>query len=258
MINRDQLIRFINETIGSEVLELAQYRDELANGVQILGGEDVDRVTLGVSLNEDFLNEAVNVGSNFCIFHHGFDVRTYKSRIPTYAQKRLKLIVQKNLTIMGFHFALDVHPEIGNNAVIIRELGAQRRDQFFEEVGYTAEFATAQDVQSLSRRCSELFEHDIFAVFSGPQQVKTIAVVSGAGKPYPEHIAEMEEKGVELFISGETTESVPNKMKESGINYFACGHYATEVFGVQELGKRIKSHFKDSLEVEFLDIPNPI
>ena len=47
-------------------------------------------------------------------------------------------------------------------------------------------------------------------------------------------------------------------MKESEINYFACGHYATEVFGVQELGKVIKSRFKDKLEVEFIDIPNPI
>ncbi|MFH2061392.1 MAG: Nif3-like dinuclear metal center hexameric protein, partial [Candidatus Beckwithbacteria bacterium] len=83
-------------------------------------------------------------------------------------------------------------------------------------------------------------------------------VVSGGGKPYAEHLAEMEEKGVELFISGESSESIPHKMKESKINYFAGGHYATEVFGVQELGKRIKEHFKEKLKVEFIDIPNEI
>lgn len=258
MIKRDTLISFIYETIGDELLQLAAQRDELANGAQILGGEDVEKVALGVSLHEDFLREAIQAGANFCIFHHGLDVRTYKSRYPTYSQKRLKLIFQNHLTIMGFHFALDVHPKIGNNAVIIRELGAKRGEPLFEGYGYTAKFSKPQDAQRLSEKCSKLFEHDIFAVFSGPKKVTTIGVVSGAAKPYVQHLAEMEAKGVELFISGETSESVPNKMKEAGINYFACGHYATEVFGVQELGKVIKSHFGDRLEVEFIDIPNPI
>ena len=67
----------------------------------------------------------------------------------------------------------------------------------------------------------------------------------------------MEQKGVELFITGETSESVPYKMKDSGINYFVCGHYATEAFGVQELGKRIEAHFQDKIKVEFIDVPNP-
>jgi len=106
--------------------------------------------------------------------------------------------------------------------------------------------------------CAQLFEHDVFAVLSGPQKATTIGVVSGGGKPNAEHLTEMEHKGVELFITGETSESIPHKMKESQINYFACGHYATEVFGVQELGKTIKAHFKNKLEVEFIDIPNQI
>ena len=63
-------------------------------------------------------------------------------------------------------------------------------------------------------------EHDVFAVYTGPKSIKTIGVVSGAGKPYAAEQAEMEEKGVELYISGETSESIPNKMKEAGINYF--------------------------------------
>lgn len=258
MIKRDTLINFIYKTIGEELLKFALQKDELANGVQILGGEEVEKVTLGVSLNEDFLKEAVSAGSNFCIFHHGFDARTYKSRYPTYSQKRLKLIFQHQLTILGFHFALDTHPEIGNNAVIIKKLGLKRGEPLFEDYGYTATFSKPQDVKKLAEKCSKLFEHDIFAVFSGPGTISTIGVVSGAAKPSAQHLAEMDAKGVELFITGEPSESVPNKMKEARINYFACGHYATEVFGVQELGKVIKSHFKDKLQVEFIEITNPI
>jgi putative NIF3 family GTP cyclohydrolase 1 type 2 len=68
----------------------------------------------------------------------------------------------------------------------------------------------------------------------------------------------MEAKGVEAYISGETSESTVHKMKESGISYFVCGHYATEKFGVQALGDIIKTNFKDKLEVKFIDVENPI
>jgi dinuclear metal center YbgI/SA1388 family protein len=258
MIKRDELIKFIHKTIGRDIIEKAIEKDELANGVQFHGSEDVSKVVLGVSLNEDFLCEAVKAKSEFCIFHHGYDARVWKSRIPTSSQKRLKLIIENKLTIMGFHYALDAHPKIGNNAVIIRELGAKIKDTLFGEFGLVAEFSSPQAVAKLSEKCAKLFEHDILAVLSGPKQVKTIGVVSGGAKPYAEHLAEMEEKGVELFITGEPSESVPHMMKETQINYFSGGHYATEVFGVQELGRIIKENYQNSLEVEFLDIPNSI
>jgi dinuclear metal center YbgI/SA1388 family protein len=258
MVKRDQLINFIYQTIGEEVLAKALQKDEVANGVQFLGNETVNKVALGTSLNEDFLKEAVAAKAEVCIFHHGFDPRTWKSRVPTFSQKRLKLIIANQLTIIGFHYALDAHPEIGNNATIIKKLGAKLKEPLWEEWGYTAKFSTPQSVRKLSAKCAQLFEHDVFAVFSGPDKITTIGVVSGGAKPEAQHLAEMEQKGVQLFICGEPSESIPHKMKESEINYFACGHYATEVFGIQELGKKIKQHYQKQLEVEFVDIPNPI
>ncbi len=258
MVKRDEIINFIYSYFGKEFLDQCLQNDELANGVQILGSDKVDKVTLGVSLNEDFLKEAVKFGSNFCIFHHGLDFRTFKSRLPLYTQKRLKIIYQNQMTIMGFHYALDAHPKIGNNASIINKLGVKIKQSLWEEWGYVAEFNKPQDVKKLADKCSEIFEHDVLAIYTGPKNVKTIGVVSGGAKPYAAEIAEMEAKGVELFISGETSESTPHKMKESGINYFVCGHYATEQFGVQELGKVIKKEFKNRINVEFLDIPNPV
>lgn len=258
MIKRDELIKFIYDYFGEELMRKAKTKDDLANGVQILGGNNLEKVTLGVTVNEDFIKETIKTGSNFCISHHGLDPRVYKNRFPKSTQKRLKLIFNHKVTVLGFHYTLDVHPEIGNNATIIKSLGAKIVDSLFEEWGYTAKFNSPQKIKNLAQKCSQLFEHDILAIYSGPKRVTTIGVCSGAAKPYAQHVAEMEAKGVELFISGETSESIPNRMKESEINYFVGGHYATEVFGVQELGKVIKSHFKDKLEVEFIDIQNPV
>src|SRR3989344_1360151 len=258
MIKRDELIEFIYETIGKELLEKAIKKDERINGVQFLGENDVGKIAIGVSLNEEFLQKAIKWGSNFCIFHHGHDTETYKSRFPLYSQKRLKLIFQSNLTIVGLHYALDAHYEIGNNATIIKKLGAKIGELLDDEWGYTATFDQAQEIHELAHKCQELFGHEIFVVEGAKDKIKKIGVVSGGAKPYAETLAELEAKGVELFISGETSESSPHKMKESGIAYFVCGHYATEKFGVQELGKKIESKFKPKVEVEFIDIENPI
>jgi len=259
MVKRDELIKFIYQTIGKDLLIKALKVDEVANGVQILGKENVSKIALGTSLNEEFLKEAVKREADFCIFHHGFDPRTFKSRFSLSAQKRLKLIFKNDLTIVGFHFCLDAHPQIGNNATIIKRLGAKIIGQFWGEGwGFIAKFAEPQSLTALKNKCAKIFNHEISSFLVNSKPVRTIAVVSGGAKPGAEEIAVMEERGVELFISGEPTESTPHKLLESGISYFIGGHYNTEVFGVQELGKKIKSRFGDRIKVEFIDVPNEI
>jgi len=258
MVKRDEIIKYIYQTIGKELMAKALAKDEVANGVQWLGQEEVKKVALGVSANEEFLLAAGKAGAQFCIFHHGLDTRDWKSRYPLFAQKRLKVIVANKLTVVGLHYALDSHPQIGNNAVIIRELGAKIKEPLFEDWGYTAELSQLQPIEQIKASCEKLFNHKVFAVETGPKLIKTIGVVSGRGTPEMAEIAEMETKGVELYVSGETSEWVIHQMQESQINYFCGGHYATEVFGIRELGKIIKTNFKDQLEVEFIDIPNEI
>lgn len=157
MVNRDELIAFIRDTIGRDLLVKAEKVDELANGVQILGGEKVEVVTLGVSLNEEFLQEAVARHSNFCIFHHGFDPRVYKGRYSLSSQKRLRLIFQHTMTVMGLHYVLDAHPTLGNNVQIITKLGAKVGEPLYDEWGYVGKFSTPQRVQSLKELCEEMF-----------------------------------------------------------------------------------------------------
>ena len=258
MVKRDEIIKFLYQTIGQELMAKALAKDEVANGVQWLGQEEVKKVALGVSANEEFLLAAVKAGAQFCIFHHGLDTRVWKSRYPLFAQKRLKVIVANNLTVMGLHFVLDSHPEIGNNSVIARELGAKIKEPLFDYWGYTAKLSQPQPIEQIKASCEKLFNHKVFAVETGPKLIKTIGVVSGRGTPEMAEIAEMEAKGVQLYISGETSEWVIHQMKESAINYFCGGHYATEVFGVRELGKVMQAYFKNQLEVEFIDIPNEI
>lgn len=258
MVLRDELTSFIEKTIGLDLLARSRSKDEMANGIQFHGAEEVNKVALGVSLNSDFLQEAVAAKVEYCIFHHGFDPRTLGSRYSLSAQHRLQLIIKNDLTIAGYHYALDAQPEFGNNATIAKLLGGKIVDTLDDEWGFVTKLAEPTSLDELSAKCAEIFSHDILAIKCGSEKVQTLGVVSGAGKPYQAQIEEMHTKGVELYISGESSESRLHVMQEEGISYFLGGHYATEVFGVQELGKKIKSHFKSKLEVEFIDIPNPL
>ena len=62
--------------------------------------------------------------------------------------------------------------------------------------------------------------------------------------------------GVDAFLSGEVSERTWYQAKELEIDYFACGHHATERFGVQALGAHLSSKF--GLEHHFIDSENPI
>ncbi|MCR4263113.1 MAG: Nif3-like dinuclear metal center hexameric protein [Candidatus Roizmanbacteria bacterium] len=258
MVKRDEITSYINKLIGSDLLEKARVKDEMANGIQIEGALDVDVVTVGVSLNEEFLLKAIADRSNYCIFHHGFDPRTFKSIYSRSAQQRLKIIFQNSITVMGLHYALDAHPVIGNNAQIIEKLGAKIVKPLYEEWGFVAKFSKPQSVLELKSKCNELFNRDVYHVPGTEDEIHTIGVVSGAGKPHDPQLAELEREDVELYISGEASESSPHKLKESGIHYFICGHYSSEVFGVKALAEEIKKHFKERLVVEFIDVPNPL
>lgn len=47
-----------------------------------------------------------------------------------------------------------------------------------------------------------------------------------------------------------------NVARETGTHFIAAGHYATERLGIQALGEHLQDHF--GIQVEFIDIPNPV
>lgn len=260
MVTRDELINTVHHLIGPELISRAQKLDISANGVQVHGKDEVKKVVLGVSANLDFLTQAVNAGADYTITHHGLNLSPRYitgARLDPAAQGRLRLAFAHDLTISAYHYSLDAQPEFGNNATLVKLLGARLTGEpYFEQWGYVGEFGKPISVQSLAKLVAAITHHDVFTVYGGPTTVKRIGVCSGGSKPVGETLFEALDKHIDLHISGEIVEGLDHVTKESGLNYFSCGHYATEVFGVQELGKKLQAHYQDKLAVEFIDIPN--
>jgi putative NIF3 family GTP cyclohydrolase 1 type 2 len=62
--------------------------------------------------------------------------------------------------------------------------------------------------------------------------------------------------GVSVYLSGEISEQTVHLARESQVAYLACGHHATERYGVQALGQHIENQF--GIRHEFIDVPNPV
>jgi len=260
MVTRDELTQFIYDQFGKDLLEKAAKIDTVPNSLQLKGSETVKKVLLGVSANLEFFQQAVEEKADYLIFHHGLHLNGYvlNGRLDPF-EDVLRLAFNHNFSVAGFHYALDAHVEIGNNAIIIDKLGAKRLNEpFFEEWGWVGEFKKPVSSKELAERCADLFQHDIFAVYAGPEKIKRIGVCSGGARPRGVSFYELIDKKIDALISGEISESGPYLAEAGKYHYFAGGHYATEVFGIQVLAGKIARHFEDKLEVAFIDIPSTL
>lgn len=222
------------------------------------GPEHVETVATGVSANLELLERARDAGAELVLVHHGlFWESTPRALSPTMAA-RLRTLLGAGMALAAYHLPLDAHPQVGNNALIARGLGAQDARPFAEHggtpIGVAARFPgqgiAAADlfarVEALTQRAPLVFD-------AGPDPVSTIGIVSGgAASDLETAIA----AGLDAFLTGEPREPVMGMAREAGIHFVAAGHYATETFGVRRLGEELEERF--GVRHVFVDVPNPV
>jgi dinuclear metal center YbgI/SA1388 family protein len=173
-------------------------------------------------------------------------------------KRRLKLLFDADLSLAAYHLPLDAHPQVGNNALIAHALGANSLQPFAphegEPIGFIASFpGDGLDASVLFARVTELTAREPLVFDAGPKQVRSLAIVSGAGANY---LDEAVLAGADAFLTGEPAERVMTQAQEFNIHFIAAGHYATETFGVRRLGEHLSERF--GVKHAFIDIPNPI
>ncbi len=105
----------------------------------------------------------------------------------------------------------------------------------------------------LPARIQAVYGQALTGFLTGPDPVHTLGIISGGGQ---REVYTAIAEGLDAYVTGEASEWVMNLVREARIHYFAAGHYATEMFGVQALGAHLAERF--GIEVEFIDIPNPV
>jgi dinuclear metal center YbgI/SA1388 family protein len=238
-------------------LEAGVGKDYCPNGLQVEGRPDVRKLAAGVSACEELFVGARKQGADGVIVHHGLFWQGQSGALTGVHYRRVAELIRSEMSLLAYHLPLDRHPVVGNNAVAARAFGLADIQPFGDyegqTIGFRGTFAEAVPTADFLERCQKIYGQEPLAFTHGPDPVSTVAIVSGAAASL---LYEAVERKIDLFLTGEPREWVMNVARESGTHFVAAGHYATERLGIQALGDHLQDHF--SIEVEFLDIPNPV
>ncbi len=250
----------LQEIVGelNSLLQPERFRDYCPNGLQVPGRANVTRLATGVTAGAELFEQAIAARADLLLVHHGLFWGSTPTPIDARMKHRLKLLFDADVSLAAYHLPLDAHLEVGNNALIARALGATELEPFAmhdrESIGFLARFPDeGLEASMLFARVAELTARTPLIFDAGPEQVRSVAIVSGAGANYlPDAIA----AGADAFLTGEPAERVMSESREAAIHFIAAGHYATETLGVRRLGEHLSERF--GLEHVFIDVPNPI
>jgi dinuclear metal center YbgI/SA1388 family protein len=247
MASRDEIL-----ASAAEYLELDAYPDYGPMGLQVLGAEDVTKIACGVSASRDLFVAAGESGAQLVLVHHGLFWDKESRVVDRVLRGRLKALFDYDLTLAGYHLALDAHAEIGNNALLAAELGV-RTDRRFTLWGCGGKLAAPTAMSDFSALVQEKLERMPLVFSYGPEEIERVAILTGGAARYVEQAAA---EGYDCFVTGEADEPTKHAAKEAGIHFVAGGHYATETLGVRALAAKLADEF--GLQWEFIDLPNPV
>jgi len=247
------------------LLDPARFEDYGPNGLQVPGRAEVTTVATGVSAHAELFDLAVANQADLLVVHHGLFWGSTPAPIDAALKRRLQLLFDADMSLAAYHLPLDAHPEVGNNALLARALGA---DPAADGAAPLVPFAVhrGQPIGCLARlpapgipaaelfaRVREVTSRDPLVFDAGPAQIRTVAIVTGAGA---DHLPEAIAAGADAFVTGEPAERAMAIAREGAVHFVAAGHHATETFGVRRLGEHLSERF--GVRHVFLDVPNPI
>jgi dinuclear metal center YbgI/SA1388 family protein len=240
------------------LLRPERFQDYCPNGLQVPGPDEVSTLATGVSAQAALFELAAAEHADLLVVHHGLFWGTSPGPIDATLKRRLQILFEADIGLAAYHLPLDAHHEIGNNALLARALGAEALDPFAlhqgEPIGVLARLpGEGLPARELFARVREITSREPLVFDSGPEQVRSVAIVSGAGADY---LADAAAAGADALLTGEPAERVMAQAHESGLHFIAAGHYATETLGVNRLGEHLAARFH--LRHVFLDVPNPV
>lgn len=247
------LTTLVEET--DRYLNVAKIADYCPNGLQVEGRPQVRRIVSGVTASQALLDAAVEAEADVVLVHHGYFWKNEDPRIVGMKQRRLKTLLNHDISLLAYHLPLDMHEEVGNNVQLARLLGLTIEGPLEPEnprsVGLVGSLATPlmpADFMALVHE--KLGRAPLMVEGAGP--IRRVGWCTGGAQGY---IDQAIAAGVDAYLTGEVSEPTVHSARENGISFFAAGHHATERYGVQALGDYLARRF--AVEHSFIDCPNP-
>lgn len=254
-------------------LSIREVPDEPAalNGLQVENSGRVSRIIAAVDATQATIHGLGPAGSNastitsgresastpLLLVHHGL---FWDGNQPVTGRRyrRLHALLERDAALYAAHIPLDVHQEVGNNAVLARRLGLAATAPFGNYKGVSLGLsgdapAASADRSALRAALARVLAIPVEAIHlvpGGLPEIRRIGIITGSAGSM---MAQAREAGCDTFVTGEGSAHHFHDAMELGLNVFFAGHYATETLGVQALAEHLGERF--GLPWEFHDHP---
>jgi len=235
-------------------LKIDEIEDSSWNGLQFEGAPKVEKIAFAVDASVESFEKAVKESADMLIVHHGHFWRSHNPSVAGWSKERVNILYRNNISLYACHLPLDRHKEVGNNAELLKLLGAHIKKEFLfhkgKNIGWIGERKRPISITKVEKVLNETINTKCIVLPFGKKNIKTIAVCSGGGS-YGGFYEALALKA-DLYITGDTAE-IYYTAKDSSMNVIFAGHHATETVGIKALSKVIEKKFMT--ETIFIDLP---
>jgi dinuclear metal center YbgI/SA1388 family protein len=240
-----EIVNFLDDFLG-----IAEWKEP--NGLQVEGRREVNKIAFAVDASIKAFEKAKLLNADMLVVHHGI-IWGEINHVRGLIMKRLKFLLENEISLYAAHLPLDAHPKVGNNAVMLKMLGARIEEPFGlyhgKAIGFSGSFDVSKSIDDIVDTLKvKLGVNPKVLNFGGV--IRKIASVSGKGAFA---VSEAAEKEIDVLVTGEAEHGAYHAAKEASLNVVFAGHYATETLGVKALMKVVDEEL--DVEVEFMDIP---
>lgn len=252
MAKLQDIIQWCDQTLKSP-----EFKDYAPNGLQIEGKTEVRKILAAVTASQDAIDAAIRENADLLLVHHGYFWKGEAYPITGMRGKRIKSLIQHDISLLAYHLPLDSHPSLGNNVAIADLLRLERIEALDPSerhpIGNIGHLNQPMPVEEFKKFVSEKLKFDAIHLPADKNMIEKVGFCTGGAQDF---IVKAAEQGCDAYISGEVSERTFYEAKELGVHYFACGHHATERYGVQRLGQAISEQF--DIEYVYFELNNPI
>lgn len=247
-----EIIQWCDQTLKSH-----EFKDYAPNGLQIEGKSEVKKILCAVTASQDAIDAAIAQQADLLLVHHGYFWKGEAYPITGIRGKRIKALIQNDISLVGYHLPLDSHPILGNNAAIAEILSLEKIEALdpseLNPIGNIGYLKHPMQPEDFKHYLTEKLGFETIHLNAEKSMIQKVGFCTGAAQDFITKAADMD---CDAFISGEVSERTFYEAKELDVHYFACGHHATERYGVQRLAKAISEQF--NIEYSYFELNNPI
>jgi dinuclear metal center YbgI/SA1388 family protein len=251
MAERDEIVAYLDEE-----LEIHGVEDQALNGLQVQGDAQVDRVALATDAALAVYRHASGMGAEMILVHHGI-LWSRLEPLTGVTYEHVRFLIENDINLYAAHLPLDLHPVMGNNALLARMAGIEEPRPFGRyhgrDIGFMGELPGALTLNDLCARWREGIGGEPLVLPFGPECSRSIGIVSGGGSF---GLNEAIERKLDCFVTGEGEHWNHHLALEAGINVVYLGHYESETPGVRAVGEALAARF--GVKTMFIDEPTLI